>query len=223
MAATTALTESDVSLTPLVISRLGLISYSEALDLQRKVHSNVVTGSAQNTFFLLEHPDVYTAGKRTIESERPQDGTPVIDVDRGGKITWHGPGQLVGYPIVKLAKPSELVGFVRELENGLIEVCKELGIPAFQIAGRTGIWVGLPRLERKIAAIGIRVASGVSMHGFAINVNPNLSAFDRIIPCGIVDVTVTSISQELKKDVSVNQILPIVEKHISQSLAKVSA
>ena len=130
---------------------------------------------------------------------------------------------MVGYPIVKLAKPSELVGFVRELENGLIEVCKELSIPAFQIAGRTGIWVGLPGLERKIAAIGIRVASGVSMHVFAINVNPNLSAFDRIIPCVIVDVTVTSISQELKKDVSVNQILPIVEKHISQSLAKVSA
>ena len=223
MAATSALTENSISLTPLTISRLGLISYSEALDLQRSVHHKVVCGSTPNTLFLLEHPDVYTAGKRTIDSERPQDGTPVIDVDRGGKITWHGPGQLVGYPIIKLANPTELVGFVRELENGLINVCKELEIPAFQISGKTGIWVGQPGHERKIAAIGIRVASGVSMHGFAINVNPDLSAFDRIIPCGIVDATVTSISQELKTEISVDQILPIVERHISQSLAKVSA
>ena len=144
-------------------------------------------------------------------------------MDRGGKITWHGPGQLVGYPIVKLAKPTELVGFVREIEVGLIEVCAELGISATQVAGRSGVWVSDSRGERKIAAIGIRVASGVSMHGFALNVNPDLSGFNRIIPCGIDDATVTSIASELCREITVEEVLPLVQKHLTESLTKVSA
>jgi lipoyl(octanoyl) transferase len=147
----------------------------------------------------------------------------VINVDRGGKITWHGPGQLVGYPIVKLAKPTELVGFVREIEVALIKVCTELGIATTQVAGRSGVWVSDSRGERKIAAIGIRVASGVSMHGFALNVNPDLSGFTRIIPCGIDDATVTSISAELGRDINVDDVTALVEKHLTESLAKVSA
>ena len=199
------------------------MGYVDALELQRKIHGEVVSGIRSNTFLLLEHPSVYTAGKRTTDLERPTDGTPVINVDRGGKITWHGPGQLIGYPIVKLAKPTELVGFVREIETGLIKVCSELGIAASQVAGRSGVWVCDARGERKIAAIGIRVASGVSMHGFALNVNPDLSGFNRIIPCGIDDATVTSISNELNQEVSVGDVIPVVEKYLSESLVKVSA
>jgi lipoyl(octanoyl) transferase len=172
---------------------------------------------------LLEHPSVYTAGKRTTEMERPTDGTPVINVDRGGKITWHGPGQLVGYPIITLAKPTELVGFVREIEVGLIRVCADLDIEATQVAGRSGVWIRDSQGERKIAAIGIRVASGVSMHGFALNVNPDLAGFNRIIPCGIDDATVTSISAELGREINVNDVIDLVEKHLTESLAKVSA
>jgi len=199
------------------------MGYVDALELQRKIHGEVVSGIRSNTFLLLEHPSVYTAGKRTTDLERPTDGTPVINVDRGGKITWHGPGQLIGYPIVKLAKPTELVGFVREIETGLIKVCSELGIAASQVAGRSGVWVCDARGERKIAAIGIRVASGVSMHGFALNVNPDLSGFNRIIPCGIDDATVTSISNELNQEISVEDVTPLVEKYLSESLVKVSA
>jgi len=199
------------------------MGYIDALELQRKIHGEVVSGIRSNTFLLLEHPSVYTAGKRTTDLERPTDGTPVINVDRGGKITWHGPGQLIGYPIVKLAKPKELVGFVREIETGLIKVCSELGIAASQVAGRSGVWVCDARGERKIAAIGIRVASGVSMHGFALNVNPDLSGFNRIIPCGIDDATVTSISNELNQEISIDDVIPVVEKYLSESLVKVSA
>jgi len=208
---------------PLSIQRTGLMGYVDALELQRKIHGEVVSGIRSNTFLLLEHPSVYTAGKRTTDLERPTDGTPVINVDRGGKITWHGPGQLIGYPIVKLAKPTELVGFVREIETGLIKVCSELGIAASQVAGRSGVWVCDSRGERKIAAIGIRVASGVSMHGFALNVNPDLSGFNRIIPCGIDDATVTSISNELNQEISIDDVTPVVEKYLSESLVKVSA
>ena len=172
---------------------------------------------------LLEHPSVYTAGKRTLDGERPTDGTPVITVDRGGKITWHGPGQIVGYPIVKLAKPTELVGFVREIEAGLIKVCAEFGITTQRIAGRSGVWVCDANGARKIAAIGIRVAQGVSMHGFALNVNPELQAFNRIIPCGIDDAAVTSMAQELSRDITVDEISPSVEEHLSEVLMKVSA
>jgi lipoyl(octanoyl) transferase len=191
--------------------------------MQRHIHQQVATGSRENTLLLLEHPSVFTAGKRTLESEKPQDGTPVIDVDRGGKITWHGPGQLIGYPIVKLAKPAELVGFVREIEATIIAICAELGISGVRIDGRSGVWVRDSQGDRKIAAIGIRVASGVSMHGFAINVNPDLSNFNRIVPCGISDAAVTSLAVELKRDVTLEEILPIVEKYFYQSLVKVSA
>jgi lipoyl(octanoyl) transferase len=199
------------------------VEYSEALALQRAIHADVVANSRPNTFLLLEHPSVYTAGKRTSIEERPANQTPVIDVDRGGKITWHGPGQLVGYPIVRLKNPRELVGFVREIEGGLIRVCAELGIVGQRIEGRSGVWIIDASGERKIAAIGIRVASGVSMHGFALNVDPDLSAYDEIIPCGIADAAVTSICRELGRAVTVNEILPIVEKYLYEALAKVSA
>lgn len=212
-----------ISDTPLSLQRLGLIEYPIALEMQRHIHQQVATGSRENTLLLLEHPSVFTAGKRTLESEKPQDGTPVIDVDRGGKITWHGPGQLIGYPIVKLAKPAELVGFVREIEATIIAICAELGISGVRIDGRSGVWVRDSQGDRKIAAIGIRVASGVSMHGFAINVNPDLSNFNRIVPCGISDAAVTSLAVELKRDVTLEEILPIVEKYFYQSLVKVSA
>jgi lipoyl(octanoyl) transferase len=191
--------------------------------VQRSIHAEVVSGSRENTLLLLEHPSVFTAGKRTLEVEKPQDGTPVIDVDRGGKITWHGPGQLVGYPIVKLAKPTELVGFVREIEAGIIAVCQDFGIKGTRVEGRSGVWVCDEGGERKIAAIGIRVASGVSMHGFAINVNPDLSEFSRIVPCGINDAAVTSMAAELNRAVTLDEVLPVVEKHLYETLVKVSA
>jgi lipoyl(octanoyl) transferase len=210
-------------MSPLSIERSGLVEYEAALEMQRSIHRDVVAAVRPNTLLLLEHPSVYTAGKRTTEMERPTDGTPVINVDRGGKITWHGPGQLVGYPIIKLAKPTELVGFVREIEVGLIRVCADLDIEATQVAGRSGVWVRDSQGERKIAAIGIRVASGVSMHGFALNVNPDLAGFNRIIPCGIDDATVTSISAELGREINVNDVIALVEKHLTESLAKVSA
>jgi lipoyl(octanoyl) transferase len=191
--------------------------------VQRSIHAEVISGSRENTLLLLEHPSVFTAGKRTLEVEKPQDGTPVIDVDRGGKITWHGPGQLVGYPIVKLAKPTELVGFVREIEAGIIAVCQDFGVKGTRVEGRSGVWVCDERGERKIAAIGIRVASGVSMHGFAINVNPDLSEFSRIVPCGINDAAVTSMAAELNREVTLDEVLPVVEKHLYETLVKVSA
>jgi lipoyl(octanoyl) transferase len=199
------------------------MEYEEALVLQRKVHSDVVQSIAPSTLILLEHPSVYTAGKRTTDSEKPTDGTPVIDVDRGGKITWHGPGQLVGYPIVKLAKPTELVGFVREIEAGLIKVCAEFGINTQRVDGRSGVWIRDEKGDRKIAAIGIRVAQGVSMHGFALNVNPELGAFNRIIPCGIDDAAVTSMAQELSREITVDEVIPVVEKYLTETLMKVSA
>lgn len=213
----------EFTMSPLSIERSGLVEYEAALEMQRSIHRDVVAAVRPNTLLLLEHPSVYTAGKRTTEMERPTDGTPVINVDRGGKITWHGPGQLVGYPIITLAKPTELVGFVREIEMGLIRVCADLDIEATQVAGRSGVWVRDSQGERKIAAIGIRVASGVSMHGFALNVNPDLAGFNRIIPCGIDDATVTSISAELGREINVNDVIALVEKHLTESLAKVSA
>lgn len=213
----------EFTMSPLSIERSGLVEYEAALEMQRSIHRDVVAAVRPNTLLLLEHPSVYTAGKRTTEMERPTDGTPVINVDRGGKITWHGPGQLVGYPIIKLAKPTELVGFVREIEVGLIRVCADLDIEATQVAGRSGVWIRDSQGERKIAAIGIRVASGVSMHGFALNVNPDLAGFNRIIPCGIDDATVTSISAELGREINVNDVIDLVEKHLTESLAKVSA
>jgi lipoyl(octanoyl) transferase len=198
------------------------MEYEPALELQRSIHREVAAGERENTLLLLEHPSVYTAGKRTQDHERPHNGTPVIDVDRGGKITWHGLGQIVGYPIIRLAKPTELVGFVREIESALIATCRELGLSTTRVEGRSGVWVVDEKGERKIAAIGIRVASGVTMHGFALNVAPNLDAFEAIIPCGISDASVTSLEIELGRSISVAEVLPVVEKFMYESLAKVS-
>jgi len=199
------------------------MEYQEAWDFQRTIHEEVASGSRPNTLLLLEHPSVYTAGRRTEAAERPADGTPVIDVDRGGRITWHGPGQLVGYPIVKLQKPTELVGFVREIETALIKVCDDLGVATVRIDGRSGVWIQDERGDRKIAAIGIRVAKGVTMHGFALNVNPDLAAFEQIVPCGIADADVTSLEIELGRSITIEEVVPLIERHILDSLKKVSA
>jgi len=207
----------------IALLRHGLMEYQEAWDFQRKIHEAVASGSRPNTLLLLEHPSVYTAGRRTEDGERPADGTPVIDVDRGGRITWHGPGQLVGYPIVKLQKPSELVGFVREIETALIRVCDDLGLTTVRIDGRSGVWIQDERGDRKIAAIGIRVAKGVTMHGFALNVNPDLAAFGQIVPCGIADADVTSLEIELGRSITIEEVIPLIERHILDSLKKVSA
>ena len=208
--------------TTIALSRHGLVEYQKAWDVQRTIHAEVVSGVRPNTLLLLEHPSVYTAGRRTDEAERPSDGTPVIDVDRGGRITWHGPGQLVGYPIVRLQKPTELVGFVREIEAALIHVCADLGIAAVRISGRSGVWVQDDRGDRKVAAIGIRVAKGVTMHGFALNVNPDLTAFAQIVPCGISDADVTSLETELGRTITIDEVAQLLERHIFESLKKVS-
>ena len=214
--------DSAISHSPIALKRAGLMDYLDALELQRSLHNDIADNQRENTLLLVEHPSVYTAGKRTQDHERPQDGTPVIDVDRGGKITWHGLGQLVGYPIVRLARPTELVGFVREIETALIATCSELGLATTRVEGRSGVWVVDHQGERKIAAIGIRVARGVTMHGFALNVEPDLTPFQAIIPCGIADAAVTSLAIELGRSISLEEVLPVVEKYMYESLAKVS-
>ncbi|OAR25491.1 lipoate-protein ligase B [Streptomyces sp. ERV7] len=243
--------------------RLGFgddaVEYQEAWDEQRRVHTARFTDEIPDTCLLLEHPPVYTAGRRTDPSERPLDGTPVVDVDRGGKITWHGPGQLVGYPIQKLPRPVDVVAHVRRLEEALIRTAADFGLETTRVEGRSGVWVlgdpveqrpgfgGLaldfdprltddefdPRLngpeyapsnagqrreDRKLAAIGIRVAKGVTMHGFALNVNPDNTWFDRIVPCGIRDAGVTSLSYELGREITIADVLPVVEKHLKDIL-----
>ncbi|MFC9943531.1 lipoyl(octanoyl) transferase LipB [Streptomyces pratensis] len=243
--------------------RLGFgeerVDYQEAWQKQREVHAARFEDTVPDTCLLLEHPPVYTAGRRTTESERPLDGTPVVDVDRGGKITWHGPGQLVGYPILKLPRPVDVVAHVRRLEDALIRTAAEFGVETSRVEGRSGVWVlgdpvedrpalgGLsldfdprlhdeefdPRLngpeyapsnagqrreDRKLAAIGIRVAKGVTMHGFALNVNPDNTWFDRIVPCGIRDAGVTSLSYELGREVTITEILPVAERHLRDVL-----
>ena len=195
----------------MIFRRLGLVPYEQAWRLQQSVHAEVADG-AEDTVLLLEHPPVYTAGKRTSPWERPSDGTPVVDVDRGGKITWHGPGQLTGYPILRLADPVDVVAYVRRLEQVLIDVCAELGLTTDRVEGRSGVWT--PDGARKVAAIGIRVSRGVTMHGFALNADPDLTAYDRIVPCGIADATVTSLSRELGRDVTVDEVLPLVERSL---------
>lgn len=187
------------------------VPYLDALELQRATHSSVVSGAAPDTVIFLEHPSVYTAGKRTEDHERPTDGTPVIDVDRGGKITWHGPGQLVGYPILRLAEPIDVVGYVRRLEALLIDVLAELGLQTGRVEGRSGVWV---RGTDKIAAIGIRVASGVTMHGFALNCSNSFEAYDKIVACGIADAGVTSISQELGREVTPTDVVPLLSARL---------
>ncbi len=208
---------------PIAFTRSGVIDYAKAWQIQRTVHSEVAEGLRPNTLMLLQHPPVFTAGRRTLDIERPTDGTPVIDVDRGGKITWHGPGQIVGYPIVRLANRLDVVGFVREIETALIAVCNEFGIDAERYCERSGVWLRDEKGDRKVAAIGIRYAKGVTMHGFALNVNPDLSWFDRIIPCGLPDATATSMSAELHLDITVEEVIPVVERHVYEALARVSA
>lgn len=203
------------------VFHLGTIEYLAAWKLQKEIADSIVAGSQPNTLLLLEHPSVYTAGRRTLEVDRPSDNTPVIDVDRGGKITWHGLGQLVGYPIIKLRNPADVVGFVRHIETALIDVCAELGVHTERFCERSGVWIRDAAGDRKIAAIGIRVAKGVTTHGFSLNINPDLSAYDQIIPCGITDASVTSLSKELNREISLEQVQPVVEKHILLALERV--
>jgi lipoyl(octanoyl) transferase len=206
----------------LKVTELGVVDYLSAWKLQKQIHQDVVNLQTENTLLLLEHPSVYTAGRRTEILDRPLDDTPVIDVDRGGKITWHGPGQLVGYPIVKLKNSTDVVGFVRELETALISICAEFGVKADRYCERSGVWVRDDKGDRKIAAIGLRVAKGVTMHGFALNVNPDLSAFEKIIPCGISGAKVTSLTAELGSEITINEVLPVIKKHIQPMLDRIS-
>jgi lipoyl(octanoyl) transferase len=210
-----------MAVTELRIERAGLVPYERAWERQRELHAARVAGEAPDTLLLLEHPSVYTAGKRTEPHERPFDGTPVIDVDRGGKITWHGPGQLVGYPIVGLPDPVDVVAHVRRLEEALIEVCAGFGLATGRVEGRSGVWVAADdtRPERKVAAIGVRVARGVTMHGFALNCDPDMTAFANMIPCGIPDAGVTSLSVEVGRDVTVDEAIEPVEKAMRAVLA----
>ena len=197
-----------------------LVDYEQGWQTQRVVLAQVVDGTLPDTTLLLEHAAVYTAGKRTEPHERPTDGTPVIDVDRGGKITWHGPGQLVGYPIVRLPSPVDVVAHVRRLEEMMIRVCADLGLAATRVEGRSGVWVAADAKgpDRKIGAIGIRVSRDVTMHGFALNCDCDLSWAQVIVPCGIADAGVTSLSQELGRDVTVAEVLPYAEKHLTDIL-----
>ena len=205
----------------LSIVNAGVVEYQRAWEEQRRLHEAVVAGQAPDTVLLLEHPSVYTAGKRTEPLDRPMDGTPVVDVDRGGKITWHGPGQLVGYPIMTLpgardGQPVDVVAYVRRVEQLLITVCAELGLATTRIEGRSGAWVTADHRgpDRKVGAIGIRVARGVTLHGFSLNCDCELDAFDRIVPCGIRDAGVTSLSAELGREVTVAEVMPLVLRHI---------
>ncbi len=201
------------------------VDYVQAWDLQREVHAKVVGGELPDTVLLLEHTAVYTAGKRTEPHERPLDGTPVIDVDRGGKITWHGPGQLVGYPIVRLSRPIDVVGHVRRLEDMMMGVCRDLGVETRRVEGRSGVWVDADERgpERKIGAIGIRVSHDVTMHGFALNCDNDLGYADVVIPCGIADAGVTSLSRELDRVVPVAEVLPLVVAHLERVLEGAAA
>ncbi|MBM7460438.1 lipoyl(octanoyl) transferase LipB [Rhodococcus coprophilus] len=209
---------------PVTVVHLGSIGYLEAWERQREILDARADGTCSDTLLLLEHPPVYTAGRRTEDGDRPTDGTPVIDVDRGGKITWHGPGQLVGYPIVKLAEPIDVVGYVRRIEQALITVCTDLGLTCGRIEGRSGVWLpaelrdGQWVPERKIAAIGIRVQRGVTMHGFSLNCNSALDAFDSIVPCGIRDAGVASLTGELGREITIDDVTPAVTEAVLDAL-----
>ncbi len=205
---------------PVSVRELGVIEYLPAWDLQREIATARADGDGPDTLLLLEHPSVYTAGKRTEPADRPTDGTPVIDVDRGGKITWHGPGQLVGYPIIKLSDPIDVVQYVRRIEEALIAVCAGFGLETGRVEGRSGVWLAADatRRERKIAAIGIRVQRGVTLHGFEINCDADLSAFDAIVPCGIRDAGVTSLTEELGRRVTVAEVLPAARDAVLAAL-----
>lgn len=195
------------------------VDYVAAWERQREVHAAVVAGELPDTVLLLEHAAVYTAGKRTEAHERPFDGTPVIDVDRGGKITWHGPGQIVGYPIVRLVEPIDVVAHVRRLEGILIEVLAGFGVEGYRVEGRSGVWVRRLLSEDKIAAIGVRVQRGVTMHGFALNCDNSLLPFSQIIPCGIADAGVTTLSEVLGRDVRPAEVVDAVVAAFQASFA----
>jgi len=197
-----------------------LLPYPEALALQRSIHSAVVEGTRPATVLLLEHPSVYTAGTRTEASERPDDGSPVIDVDRGGKITWHGPGQLVGYPILRLHDPVDVVAYVRRLEELLIDVIAHFGVTGVRVVGRSGVWIVDGAREEKIAAIGIRVAGGVTMHGFALNCSNSLDAYEHIVACGIRDAGVTTISRESGRQVTPADAAAVVTERFDALVAE---
>jgi lipoyl(octanoyl) transferase len=198
---------------------MDTVDYRVAWQLQRELADARVAGGTDK-LLLLEHPSVYTAGRRTLEHERPTDGTPVIDTDRGGKITWHGPGQLVGYPIIGLAEPLDVVNYVRRVEESLIKVCADLGLDVGRIDGRSGVWVpaGGGRPARKLAAIGVRVSRATTLHGFALNCDCDLDAFGRIVPCGITDAGVTSVSAELGRQVSVDDVRSAVAEAVCDAL-----
>jgi lipoyl(octanoyl) transferase len=206
----------------LKVEELGVVEYRTAWDMQKDIQAKVINGIYPNTLLLLQHPSVYTAGRRTEITDRPLDNTPVIDVDRGGKITWHGLGQIVGYPIIKLKNSTDVVGFVRELETALISICDEFGIKAERYCERSGVWIRDEKGDRKIAAIGLRVAKGVTMHGFALNVNPDLTAYAKIIPCGIADAKVTSFEAELDRNITIEEVMPILKRYILPMLERVS-
>src|SRR6478609_4760899 len=208
-----------------VLTLPGRTDYHEAWDLQRSVHDAVVAGRRDDTLLLVEHPDVYTAGRRTHRAERPDDGTPVVDVDRGGKITWHGPGQQVVYPIVRLAEPVDVVAYVRALEEAVMTVCTGLGLATMRVEGRSGVWVAADatRRERKVCAIGVRVARGATMHGLALNCDPDLAVFDRIVPCGIDDADVTSLTAELGHDVTLADVAGPLVAALEVALAPLRA
>ncbi len=209
---------------PIDVQSLGLVDYRLAWARQRELAAMRADGNGRDTLLLLEHPSVYTAGRRTSPEDCPQDSTEVIEVDRGGKITWHGPGQLVGYPIVKLAQPMDVVRYVRRIEEALIDVCTDLGIDCGRIDGRSGVWLaptmrnGAVLPERKIAAIGVRVQRGVTLHGFSLNCNSSTSGFDAIVPCGIPDAGVTSLTSELGRDVTIEDVAPAVTAAVVSAL-----
>ncbi|HME78473.1 MAG TPA: lipoyl(octanoyl) transferase LipB [Mycobacterium sp.] len=207
------------STAPIDVRQLDTVDYRVAWQLQRELADARLAGST-DTLLLLEHPSVYTAGRRTLAEERPTDGTPVIDTDRGGKITWHGPGQLVGYPIITLSEPLDVVNYVRRIEESLIKVCIELGLAAGRVDGRSGVWLpaGDGRPARKVAAIGVRVSRATTLHGFALNCDCDLDAFERIVPCGITDAGVTSISAELGRRVGVDDVRSAVAEAVCDAL-----
>jgi lipoyl(octanoyl) transferase len=255
----------------LVFTHVGFgdraVPYLDGWELQRRLHARRVDDEIPDTVLLLEHEPVYTAGKRTAAVDRPltDPGAPVIDVDRGGKITWHGPGQLVGYPIMKLGEPVDVVAYVRLIEEALINACADVGVPCGRVEGRSGVWVsgppprlgattpqgtgasagmpsgatsgtpggppsrldgrggpdgpgGAPMIDRKVGAIGIRVSRGVTMHGFALNCEPDLSWYDRIVPCGIRDAGVTSLSVEIGRRVPVAEMVARSEHRLAEAL-----
>ncbi|MGH8792912.1 MAG: lipoyl(octanoyl) transferase LipB [Stackebrandtia sp.] len=204
-----------------VVDKPGVVDYETAWETQRQLQQKRIDDQIPDTVMLLEHPSVYTAGRRTPAWTLPQDGTPVVEVDRGGDVTWHGPGQIVGYPIVKLSKPIDVVAYVRRVEDAISAVCAELGVHAVgRMRDRTGVWLPADERgpERKICAIGVRVRWAVTMHGFALNCDPDMTYYDRIVPCSISDAGVTSLSRELGRDVTVDEVMPTVEKHLHKIL-----